>query len=56
MKTIDILSAETWEELTIEGIQLICDKNMNFKITDEDFERIKTEFSFAMDDIIVINE
>ena len=53
MKTINFRNPIP-DEITEAGINLVCDKDMNIKITDEDFERLEREFPDAFMDCYII--
>lgn len=44
------------DEITDAGISLICDENMNLQVSEEDYERLRTEFPAAFDDSYIVEE
>jgi hypothetical protein len=56
MKTINFSNEPDFEVIDAAGIILICDENMNFTISDEDYERLKAEFPAAFDDCFIIHK
>lgn len=55
MKTINFRNPIP-EEITEAGINLVCDEDMNIKITDEDFERLEREFPDAFMECYNVDE
>ena len=42
------------DEIAAAGIELICNEDMNFVISDKDLARLRTEFPTAYDDIYLV--
>lgn len=55
MKTINFRNGVS-DEITDAGISLVCDENMNLKISEEDYERLRKEFPSAFDDSYIVEE
>ena len=50
MKTINFRNTPNFEELEAAGIVMTCDENMNYVISDEDYDRMEDEFPAAFGD------
>lgn len=55
MKTINFRN-QIPGEIAEAGINLVCDEDINIKITDEDFERLEREFPDAFLDCYIVDE
>lgn len=54
MKTVNFINQPDFETIEAAGIIFICDENMNFTISDEDYERLEKEFPAAFDDCFIV--
>ena len=57
MLTINFVNEPNFDEIAKAGITMICDAEMNIKISKEDYKRLEDEFPAAyMDSIVIGNE
>ena len=56
MKTINFINEPDFEALEAAGIILTCDDNMDYTLSDEDYEKLETEFPAAFDDCFLIHK
>lgn len=56
MITINFTNEPNYEEIAKAGITMICDENMNLKISKEDYKRLKNEFEASYMDSFIIKD
>ena len=56
MKTINFTNQPDFEVLAAAGIILTCDDNMDYTISEEDYEKLEKEFPAAFDDSFIVEE
>jgi len=56
MITINFTNDPNFDEIAKAGITMICDENMNLKISKEDYRRLKDEFEAAYMDSFIIKD
>ena len=56
MITINFTNEPNFDEIAKAGITMICDENMNLKISKEDYRRLKDEFEAAYMDSFIIKD
>lgn len=56
MKTINFTNVPDLEVIAEAGIILTCNENMDYIISDEDYNRLETEFPAAFDDSFVVEQ
>lgn len=56
MITINFTNEPNFDEIAKAGITMICDENMNIKISKEDYRRLKYEFEAAYMDSFIIKD
>jgi hypothetical protein len=56
MKTINFTNVPDLEVIAEAGIILTCNENMDYIISDEDYNRLETEFPAAFDDSFIVEQ
>jgi DNA-binding XRE family transcriptional regulator len=56
MITINFTNEPNFDEIAKAGITMICDENMNLKISKEDYRRLKDEFEAAYMDSFIVKD
>ena len=56
MITINFTNEPNFDEIAKAGITMICDENMNLKISKEDYKRLEKEFEAAYMDSFIVKD
>ena len=56
MITINFTNEPNFDEIAKAGITMICDKDMNLQISEDDYKRLEDEFEAAYMDSYIVKD